>query len=62
MADQSAPETMNRRKALRNMSMVLGAASSVPALPGLSAEALFAQGQSIHQHVSGEAEWPARLH
>ncbi|MCI0420042.1 MAG: gluconate 2-dehydrogenase subunit 3 family protein [Acidobacteria bacterium] len=42
---------MNRRKALKNMSLVLGAASSVPALAGLSAEAVFAQGKSIHQHV-----------
>ena len=56
MADQPAPETMNRRKALRNMSVVLGAASSVPALSGLSADALFAQGASIHQHVSGKVE------
>ena len=54
MADQPAPETMNRRKALRNMSLVLGAASSVPALAGLSVEALFAQGASIHQHVSAK--------
>jgi Gluconate 2-dehydrogenase subunit 3 len=54
MADQSAPETMHRRKALRNMSMVLGAASSVPLLPGLSAEALLAQGQTIHQHVAAK--------
>jgi hypothetical protein len=51
MADQPAPETMNRRNALRNMSLVLGAASSVPALSGLSAEAVFAQGKSIHEHV-----------
>ena len=51
MADRPAQETMNRRKALRNMSLVLGAASSVPALAGLSAEAVFAQGQSIHEHV-----------
>jgi len=51
MADQPAPETMNRRKALRNMSLVMGAASSVPALAGLSAEAVFAQGKSIHEHV-----------
>ena len=51
MADQPAPETMNRRKALRNMSLVLGAASSVPALAGLSDEAVFAQGRSIHEHV-----------
>jgi glucoside 3-dehydrogenase (cytochrome c) hitch-hiker subunit len=51
MADQPAPETMNRRKALRNMSLVLGAASSVPALAGLSSEAIFAQGKSIHEHV-----------
>jgi hypothetical protein len=51
MADQPAPETMNRRKALKNMSLVLGAASSVPALGGLSAEAVFAQGKSIHEHV-----------
>ncbi|MGH9427807.1 MAG: gluconate 2-dehydrogenase subunit 3 family protein [Terriglobia bacterium] len=54
MADQAAPEPMNRRKALRNMSMVLGAASTVPALSGLSAEALLAQGQTIHQHVSAK--------
>jgi hypothetical protein len=33
------------------MSLVLGAASSVPALAGLSAEAVFAQGKSIHEHV-----------
>ena len=51
MADRPVQETMNRRKALRNMSLVLGAASSVPALAGLSAEAVFAQGQSIHEHV-----------
>ena len=51
MADQPASETMNRRKALRNMSLVLGAASSVPALAGLSDEAVFAQGKSIHEHV-----------
>jgi len=56
MADQPAEETMNRRKALKNMSLVLGATSSLPALSGLSAEALFAQGKSIHQHVSGEGE------
>jgi hypothetical protein len=56
MADQPAPETMNRRNALRNMSVVLGAASSVPALSGLSTDALFAQGASIHQHVSGKVE------
>jgi len=56
MADPSAPETMNRRKAIRNMTMVLGSASSIPALSGLSAEALFAQGQSIHQHVSAKGE------
>ena len=54
MADQPAPETMNRRKALRNMSLVMGAASSVPALAGLSAEAVFAQGKSIHEHVPAE--------
>jgi hypothetical protein len=54
MADQSAAETMNRRKALRNMSMVLGAVSSVPLFPGLSAEGLFAQGQTIHQHMSAK--------
>ena len=51
MADQPAPETMNRRNALRNMSLVLGVASSVPALAGLSAEAVLAQGKSIHEHV-----------
>lgn len=51
MVDQLAEETMNRRKALRNMSLVLGAASSVPALSGFTAEALFAQGKSIHEHV-----------
>ena len=51
MADQPASETMNRRKALRNMSLVLGAASSIPALAGLSDEAVFAQGKSIHEHV-----------
>ena len=56
MADQRTPQSMNRRKALKNMSLVLGAASSVPALSGLSAEALFAQGKSIHQHVSGKVQ------
>jgi hypothetical protein len=62
MADQPAPETMNRRKALRNMSLVLGAASSVPALAGLSAEAVFAQGQSIHEHVPAKpAAGPSAL-
>jgi glucoside 3-dehydrogenase (cytochrome c) hitch-hiker subunit len=62
MADQPAPETMNRRKALRNMSLVLGAASSAPALAGLSAEAVFAQGQSIHEHVPAKpAAGPSAL-
>ena len=51
MADQPVPESMNRRNALKNMSLVLGAASSVPTLAGLSAEAVFAQGESIHEHV-----------
>ena len=62
MADQAAPETINRRKALRNMSLVLGAASSVPALAGLSAEAVFAQGKSVHEHVAVKsAEGPTAL-
>ena len=56
MADQPALETMTRRKALKNMSLVLGTASSLPALSGLSAEALLAQGKSIHQHVSEKVE------
>jgi len=51
MADQPAPETMNRRKALKNISLVLGAVSSVPALSGLSAESVFAEGKSIHKHL-----------
>jgi hypothetical protein len=54
MAEQSAQKIMNRRNALKSMSLVLGAASSVPALSGLSGEALFAQGKSIHQHVSAK--------
>lgn len=62
MADQAAPETINRRKALRSMSLVLGAASSVPALAGLSAEAVFAQGKSVHEHVAVKpAEGPIAL-
>ena len=56
MADQFVLETMHRRKALKNMSLVVGAAASVPALSGLSAEALLAQGKSIHEHVSGKVE------
>jgi hypothetical protein len=44
------------------MSLVLGAASSVPALAGLSAEAVFAQGKSIHEHVpSKPAAGPTAL-
>ena len=56
MPDQPAQEIMNRRKALTNMSLVLSVASSVSALSGLSAEALVAQGKSVHQHVSGKVE------
>jgi hypothetical protein len=51
MTNQPDKEGMARRKALKNLSLVFGAASSVPALAGLSAEAVFAQGQSIHQHL-----------
>jgi len=54
MADQPANEPLNRRQVLKNMSLVLGAASAVPALSGLSGEALFAEGKSIHQHVSAK--------
>jgi len=52
MAEQPAKESMNRRKAVKNMTLVLGAASSVPALAGLSGEALLAEGESIHKHVT----------
>jgi glucoside 3-dehydrogenase (cytochrome c) hitch-hiker subunit len=54
MAEQPAKETMSRRKAVKNMTLVLGAASSVPALAGLSGEALLAEGESIHQHVTAK--------
>src|SRR5262245_19579184 len=60
--DQPGQEQMNRRKAMKNMTLVLGAASSVPALAGLSAEAVFAQGKSIHEHVPVKpAEGPTAL-
>jgi len=52
MAEQPAKESMNRRKAVKNMTLVLGAASSIPALAGLSGEALLAEGESIHKHVA----------
>lgn len=55
MAKQSHLKGIDRRKALKNMSLVFGAASSVPALAGLSPEALFAQGQSIHKHLPAKA-------
>jgi hypothetical protein len=51
MTNQPEKDGMDRRKALKNLSLVFGAASSVPALAGLSAEAVFAQGQSIHLHL-----------
>src|SRR5262245_8369984 len=53
MAEQPANE-MNRRKAVKNMTLVLGAAASVPALAGLSGEALLAEGESIHKHVTAK--------
>lgn len=56
MADQFVQETIHRRKALKNMSLAFGAAASIPALSGLSADALLAQGKSIHEHVSGKVE------
>lgn len=51
MTHRLRKEGVNRRNALKSMSMVFGAVSSVPALAGLSAEAVFSQGKSIHQHV-----------
>lgn len=56
MADEFVQETMHRRKALKSISLVVSAAASVPALSGLSSEALLAQGKSIHEHVSGKVE------
>ena len=56
MSHHRAPETMDRRRALKNMSLVMSAAASVPVLSGLSADALLAQGKSIHEHVSGKVE------
>jgi Gluconate 2-dehydrogenase subunit 3 len=56
MANQPASETMDRRRALRNMSLVLGGAASLPALSGLSADALLAQGKSIHHYVAVKAQ------
>ncbi len=58
MTNQPEKDGMDRRKALKNLSLVFGAASSVPALAGLSAEAVFAQGQSIHLHLPAQ---PAKL-
>lgn len=42
---------MDRRSALKNMSAALGVLSSLSGLAGLTPESVFAEGQSIHQHL-----------
>jgi Gluconate 2-dehydrogenase subunit 3 len=52
------PDTtdLDRRRALKQISLVFGAVSALPLLNGLSPEALLAQGRDIHQHAaSGSA-------
>jgi hypothetical protein len=51
-ADPLTTHGIERRQVVKTMSLVFGAVSSIPALAGLTPEAIFAQGQSIHQHVS----------
>jgi glucoside 3-dehydrogenase (cytochrome c) hitch-hiker subunit len=47
---------IDRRQALKGLSLILSAASSLPVLSGLSAEKLTAQAQSIHQHFGHKAQ------
>ena len=46
---------MDRRNALKSMSVALGALSALPGFVGLTPERIFAQGQSIHQHLGSNA-------
>jgi hypothetical protein len=52
MSDWLKNRRLNRRRLLKNISAAFGAASSLPGFAGLSAETVFAQGQSIHKHLS----------
>ncbi len=52
MEHESRKAGLGRREALKNMSLVFTAASSLPAFAGLSAEAVFAQGEALHKHAA----------
>jgi len=47
---------MDRRQALKGLSLVLSFGSALPALNGLSAESLLAEGQRIHDHIIHKAQ------
>jgi hypothetical protein len=52
------PDTadLDRRRALKQISLIFGAVSALPVLKGLSPEALLAHGRDVHQHAaSGSA-------
>ena len=47
---------MDRRQALKGLSLILGSVSTLPVFNGLSAESLLAQGQTIHDHIDRKAQ------
>src|SRR3954465_14667341 len=56
MAHGAQTTGIDRRQALKGLSLILSAASSLPVLGSLSAERLLAQAQSIHQHLGHKAQ------
>ncbi len=52
MESQLEKRGIDRRQALKNISIVFGAVSSMPVFSGFSGESIFAQGQAVHNHLS----------
>jgi Gluconate 2-dehydrogenase subunit 3 len=60
MGQKRKDTRIDRREALKNMSVVFAAVGSMPALTGRSPEAVFAQGKSIHKHLPAETAKAAK--
>jgi hypothetical protein len=61
MSQHEEKEKMDRRKAVKNMSLAFAAVSSLPAFAGLSEQAVFAQGKAIHKHLPAKPAVPGRM-